>query len=51
MLQTRLANIWRGELSLYEAAYAFGGLSALFGSLAGDYFLDFGPRNLYLRLD
>jgi hypothetical protein len=38
MLQTRLANIWRGELSLYEAAYALGGLSALFGSLAGDYF-------------
>ena len=45
MLQTRLANIWRGELSLYEAAYALGGLSALFGSLVGDYFLDLPARH------
>jgi hypothetical protein len=45
VLQTRLAKIWRGELSLYKAAYALGGLSALFGSLVGDYFLDLPARH------
>jgi hypothetical protein len=45
VLRTRLAKIWRGELSLYEAAYALGGLSALFGSLVGDYFLDLPARH------
>lgn len=45
MLQTRLAKIWQGEVSLYEAAYALGGLSALFGSLVCDYFLDLPARH------
>jgi uncharacterized membrane protein len=32
-------------VSLYEAAYALGGLSALFGSFVGDYFLDLPARH------
>lgn len=42
---SRLAKIWRGDVGLYEAAYALGGLSALFGSLVGDYFLDLPARH------
>lgn len=44
MLRVSLTKIWRGELSLYQAAYGLGGLGAVVASLIGDYALDLSTR-------
>lgn len=34
------AQVWRGQLSLYRAAYGLGGIGGALGSAIGDYVLD-----------